>query len=231
MGKSSNPVTGVARWSQLLHKPEHWKPYHSAWALAHSWNAAKGLPPEVAEVLGKGAKLIGMEPEHPVAMPGRGGPSWCNVFALVKVGKKRCALVIEGNVDEPFGPLIGDWLMGSKGNPNSTLNRKHRLEGICVELGLNHSLISELDSFRYQFFHKSLAAVRRAKDLGTDKPADMAAMVVQSFSEKSSGFDEFRDFCSLFNIQPKVGKLKKATVCKGTPLYFGWVEGSKEFLE
>ena len=228
MSKSPNPVTGLARWNQLLHKPEHWKPYHSAWALAHSWNAAKGLPPEIAKIFGEGAKLIGMEPEHPVAMPGRGGPSWCNVFALVQVGKKRCALVVEGNVDEPFGPLINEWLMGSKGSPNSARNRKHRLEGICSELGLDHFPRGRL---RYQFFHRSLSAVRRAKDLGMDKPADMAAMVVQSFSNKSSGFDEFKDFCNLFSIKPKVGKLIRATVCKGTPLYLGWVEGSREFLE
>ena len=227
MRKSSNYVTGLARWSQLLHSREHWKPYHSAWAMAHSWNAAKGLPPEIAKILGEGAKLIGMEPEHPVAMPGRGGPSWCNVFALVQIHKKKCALVVEGNVDEPFGPLIGEWLKGSKGNPNSGPNRLGRLEGICSELGIEKF---PKDSMRYQFFHKSLAAIRRAKNLGTDNPADMAAMIVQSFSRKASSFDEFTEYCSLFGIRPKIGELRKVTVRDGIPLFLGWVEGSEEFL-
>lgn len=222
MRQATNRVTGLARWRQLLHKPEHWKPYHSAWAMAHSWNEAKGLPPEIASMMGDCAKLTSMEPEHPVSMPGRGGPSWCNVFALVEIGMEKCALVVESSVDEPFGPLIGEWMKGNSRYSGSADNRKRRLEGICNELGLEYPPDSDI---RYQFFHKSLAAVRRAKHLNTD----MAAMVIQSFSKRRSGFDDFEKYCALFGKNIEVGKLTQAFTSNDIPLFLGWVESPRKF--
>ena len=45
------PTTRPDDWKRLLAKPDlHWKPGYSAWAVAHAWEAANGVPSEIARL-------------------------------------------------------------------------------------------------------------------------------------------------------------------------------------
>lgn len=201
-------------WRRQL-KKTHWRVGYSACSLAHSWHLAQGLPREIVLMLGGNSRLICMEPEHPVAMPGYSGPSWCDVFARVEVNGNEWALVIEAKVDENFGSTVGKWRRS--GGENSLENREYRLANICKELGLSTD-VSQYEDLRYDLFHTTLAAVRRAKFLDSE----VAAMIVQSFSRRDTGFSEFGDFCRLFDVQPKIDELFEIAVLDGIPLLLGW---------
>ncbi|MEO1000600.1 MAG: hypothetical protein AAFW69_08380, partial [Pseudomonadota bacterium] len=87
MNKILTPSGGPEDWRQFLADPQNqWKRGYSAMATALSWEAAQGLPPEVAELLGPDAELLLAIPEHKVAVPGGRRASQCDVFALARAG-------------------------------------------------------------------------------------------------------------------------------------------------
>ena len=96
MNKLFVPTAGPDDWRRLLAEPEkHRKTGNSAKALARCWEAAGGLPAEVAAVLGKSPALSQLEaliciPEHQVPLPGGSRPSQNDVWVL---GKTRSGLV------------------------------------------------------------------------------------------------------------------------------------------
>ena len=60
------PSRGVQDWRALLADPEkHWRVGYSAMTLALSWEAAGGLPPEIAAMFG----ALGPDPELLVGLP------------------------------------------------------------------------------------------------------------------------------------------------------------------
>lgn len=77
-------------------------------AAALSWEAAKGVPPEIAELLGGSAELLLAIPEHKVSLPGGSRESQCDVFALVRTFGETMAIAVEAKVSEPFGPTVGE---------------------------------------------------------------------------------------------------------------------------
>ena len=205
-------------WKQFLISDEHWKPGRSASSVADSWWKAQGVPPEVVRLLGNDFELIGMMPEYKVSMGpggGRGGSPTCDVFAYLKIGGRTCALVIEAKVDEDFDKKLSTWRKGKKGNPRSPANRERRLKKICEVLGVD---FPPSDDMRYQLFSQTFAAVRMAKEL----KADMAAMIVQSFCENHSGYDDFLAFCGQFGVQPSIDGISEVSVPGGLPLLLGW---------
>lgn len=226
-------------WEKQL-RPGHWVEGKSAWAVARSWNDARGLPSEIRRLLGGNARLIRMEPECAVALPGFSGPSWCDVFARVDVDGKEYVLVVEAKKDENFGQKVGSWL-NRKGTNNSSTNRKYRLTEICKKFGfeVNFDLY---ENQRYELFHKAYASLKCAEFWNIDG----AIMLVQSFcknQEKPTGLKEFRDFACLFEgifEFPKglceeshepvdAGSLIYPDILYGvqtpsdTPLFLGWV--------
>ena len=205
-------------WREFLVNDDHWKPGRSVWSVAHSWRDACGVPSEVVRLLGNDIDLIDMSPEYNVGFGdegGIGGSVRCDVFARVKVDGLNCALVIEAKVDEPFGEKLSDWLRGEGGNQNSDPNRERRLEKICKVLRMG---VPSNGSLRYQLFSQTFAAVHRAECLG----ADMAAMIVQSFCEDHSGYDDFQAFCRLFDVQPSIDGFSKVQLPGGPLLLLGW---------
>ena len=205
-------------WKEFLFNKVHWKPGESAWAVAKSWHEARGVPPKIADLLGKDVKLIGMRPEYKVRFGpggGRGGRVWCDVFAHVEANGRTCALVIEAKVDGDFGEVISKWLIGDVKRSNSRPNRERRLTKICEVLGVN---FPPDDRMRFQLFSRTFAAVIKAERL----QADMAAMIVQSFSDNDTGYHDFQDFCGLFSVQPSIDGISEAAVPGGLPLLLGW---------
>lgn len=207
-------------WKQFLFNKVHWKPGESAWAVAKSWHEARGVPSKVADLLGEDVRLVGMRPEYEVKFGrggGKGGVIRCDVFAHVEIGGRTCALVIEAKVNEDFDEKLCTWRKGKRGNPRSPANRERRLRKICEVLGVK---FPPSDNLRFQLFSRAFAAVQMAECLKTD----MAATIVQSFSDCDSGHDDFLDFCDLFSIRPSINGISTASVPGGPPLLLGWAK-------
>jgi hypothetical protein len=110
-------TTGPDDWQQFLAQPEkHWRAGYSAWALAHCWEASAGLPPEIERVLASAepVDLRAVEPliaipEYAVALPGGKRSSMNDVFVLGRTPAGAVTMMVEGKVNESFGPLVTDW--------------------------------------------------------------------------------------------------------------------------
>ncbi|UXX84471.1 DUF6946 family protein [Roseovarius pelagicus] len=105
------PTHGPLDWRALLADPQkQWRAGYSAQAAARSWEDAKGLPPEIATILGPDAELLLAFPEHKVALPGGSRPSQCDIFALARTPDQTIALSVEAKVNEPFDRSLADWM-------------------------------------------------------------------------------------------------------------------------
>lgn len=95
----------------MLAKPDlHWSVGYSARTVAQSWEAANGLPPEIEVLLANAygpVELLFATPEHKTPLPGGRRESQSDVFALVRHAAGLIACTVEGKVDEPFGPTVG----------------------------------------------------------------------------------------------------------------------------
>ena len=212
------PTTGPEDWKRLLADPEkQWKHGYSAMAAAQSWEAANGVPREIAALLGDEAELLLALPEHKVALPGGRRASQCDIFALVRVSDETVALAVEAKVSEPFGPTVGEWMV----NPSD--GKIERMLFICDILGLKKR---PRDDVRYQLLHRTAAAVQEAKRFKTDE----AAMIVQSFSPSHRWFEDFQIFAGIFGLPAEPGKAVRHILPSGMPLTLGWAVGSEEFL-
>jgi len=211
------PTRSTADWRALLAAPDRqWRAGYSAMAAAQSWEAAQGLPPEIAALLGDNAQALFVMPEHKVALPGRGRDSQCDIFALVRSGGDTLAVSVEAKVDEPFGPTVGEWLT------NASEGKRTRLSALCDMLGC----AEPPDHLRYQLFHRTAAAIIEAERMKTDK----AAMIVQSFSQCHRWFEDFSAFSSFLGIEARRNQALDHRLPSGRPLILGWATGGPEFL-
>jgi hypothetical protein len=185
-------------------------------AAAQSWEA--GFPPEVAALCGSDAELQLAIVEHKVAMPGRGYPSQCDVFALVHAGGRDMAVAVEAKVAETFGPTIGEWLGASP-----SANKLDRLRTLAAWLGIE----APDPSLRYQLFHRSAAAIVEARRF--HRP--VAAMLVQSFSPEAAWADDFAAFTHALGLgRVAPGAVAETVLADGLVLRLGWAKGDPAFL-
>jgi hypothetical protein len=227
MKKIYLPSTGADDWRRLLADPgKHWETGFSAKALAHCWEHAdkspSGLPLEIANLLRTGdsepALLLAL-PEHKVYLPGSElGASQNDIFALIRVGPRTIAATIEGKVEEPFGPQLGDWMV------DASPGKRERLAYLCKVLGLEQRALPH--DLHYQLLHRTASAVIEAERFKTDT----AAMLVHSFSPTSRWFDAFAHFASLFGCKAEPGKLMAVRPNGLRPLHLGWARGDPQFL-
>ena len=207
---------GPADWRGLLADPDRqWRAGFSAMAAAQSWE--EGFPPEVAVLCGADAALQLAIVEHKVAMPGRGLPSQCDVFALVHADGQDMAVAVEAKVDEPFGPTIAEWL-----GPDPGTNKTLRLSTICSWLGLT----DPAPDLRYQLFHRTAAAIAEARRFR--RP--VAAMIVQSFSPTRRWFDDFHAFAAALGLPAAPDTAASRALPCGLALRLGWASGDPAFL-
>ena len=218
MSKILTPSSGPDDWQQFLADPQkQWKRGYSAMAAALSWEAAKGLPPEIAALLEPDVELLFAIPEHKVALPGGRRESQCDVFALARAGDETIALAVEAKVNEPFGPTVGEWMVGA------SAGKTERMTFIRDLLGLPDGAI---DHVRYQLLHRTAAAVLEATRFKTDR----AAMIVQSFSQEHRWFEDFAAFTSLLGLEATRGTPLRHILPSGKPLDLGWAVRPAEFL-
>jgi len=183
------PTNGPDDWKRLLAKPDlHWKPGYSAWAEAHSWEAANGIPPEIARLFatsesfkGQTPELLLAIPEHQVALGDNERPSQNDVFALIKVSESIISTTVEGKVNESFGPTMVDWWV----EPSNGSKKDERLRYLCRELGLEDRFeqVRSDPKLRYQFLHRAVSAIIEARRFN----ADAAAMIIHSSQKAING--------------------------------------------
>ncbi|WP_406645695.1 hypothetical protein QEZ52_17155 [Aliisedimentitalea scapharcae] len=214
MRKIYVPTAGPEDWRAMLADPvKQWRQGFSAVSAAQSWEAADGLPTEVAQILGPDAELLLAIPEHKVPLPGGSRASQCDVFALVSTATGICAVSVEAKVNEPFGPTVGEWLR----DPSE--GKVTRLTAICEMLGV---AFPPPDDLRYQLFHRAAAAIVEASRFQTSS----AAMIVQSFSPEHRWYDDFSVFCDYCGVNAERGVPLTVELPDGRRLTLGWATGS-----
>jgi hypothetical protein len=214
---NGNPVLTAGDWKYGLADPVlHWKPGYSAWALAHSWHAASGFPPEVRAVLASEFPAIEMRQgliEHKVPMPGKGRASQNDLFVVASAGAEQICIAVEGKVAESLGPSISEWRDGSP-------NKEKRLSELLTWIGLPREI-------RYQLLHRMASPVIESVRLN----ARHAVMLIHSFSGVDKSFNDFASFIALYGASDAhAGKLYPLTMVGDVTLYAGWIQGDRAFL-
>jgi hypothetical protein len=213
------PSAGPDSWRQFLAKPDlHWAVGYSARTVAHAWEAADGFPPEVqamlSPVLGPVELLLAL-PEHKTPLPGGRRDSQSDVFALGRHRGGLVACTVEGKVDEPFGPTVGDWMR------DASPGKVERLAYVCGLLGIADCP----PDVHYQLLHRTAAALIEAERFCVTD----AAMVVHSFSPQRRWFGAYERFVGLFDLQAEIGAPSVASLPGGRRLLVGWACGDAHF--
>ncbi len=197
---------------------KHWKKGRSAYEAAYSWFSTKDLPDPIREIFKdepvlRDAVLKKAIFEKRTKLDEFGHDSQTDIVAYLDAVGGPAVLSIEAKVDETFGPLVSEWNDGGTGK----LRRLVRLIDL-LEIGLIN-----IAHLRYQLFHRVAATVIEARKVG----AKEAAMIVQSFDNKQTGFDDFRSFASAFGTPISgIGRLSPAKVLDGVTIRLGWTQNS-----
>lgn len=93
-------------------------------------------------------------PEYKVSLPGWGAASQNDIFCLARTQHGLVSIMVEGKVNEPFGPLVKEWYI----DPSS--GKVKRLNFLCRTLGLDPDQVQEV---RYQLLHQTAFAIVEAK--------------------------------------------------------------------
>ncbi len=215
------PSSGPDEWQRFLAQPElHWRTGYSARTLAHSWEAAANLPPEIERLLephvGK-VRLLFAFPEHKTAVPGGRRDSQSDVFALMRHDHGLLACTVEGKLDEPFGETLETWCA------QMTSGKQERLDYLLGRLGL----ASCPRDIHYQLLHRTAAALIEADRFHTET----AAMIVHSFSSDRRWLDAFERFTALFGLGLGTDQSGSVGLPDGRKLVLGWACGDLAFLK
>ncbi len=213
---------GASDWRRLLAKPLlHWVRGRSAMETAVSWEYAQanthGLPEVIYNALNwhddlKNSSLLIAIPEHKVPLNNARAPSQNDVWALLDSPSGHISMTVEGKVDEHFGETLGVW------NPNQSVTKQARLDFLCQTLGINGPLDPQL---RYQLFHRTASALIEANRF----KAQIALMLVQSFREDALSWNDFSNFCELFEaVAIRNGFVEVQNVPGRPRLFLGWVD-------
>ena len=153
-------------------------------------------------------------------MPPWGRPSQNDLFALGKATNGRLvSVVVEGKVNESFGPTLGEWIAGA------SANKVARLSFLTRTLGLPDTLPPAV---RYQLLHRLASALLLARQFD----ARYAVMLVHSFSPTNRWFEDFELFCRLFPACDRPSEsLRFLAEIDVISLYAGWAKGDPEFLQ
>jgi hypothetical protein len=219
-------TTSAKDWQALLADPEkHWRTGFSARTLAHCWEAADGLPPEVQTVFNTcddprltEFKPVLAIPEFKVPLPGGDRPSQNDLFLLGCGVAGPVSVMVEGKVSESFGPTIADW------RKEASAGKEERLAFLLRTLGLPDSQDSAI---RYQLLHRAVSAILE----GERYRAVAAVMLVHSFSRERACWPDYSAFLRLFNVTAEIGKIQRLPGAQRVPLFAAWVVGDHKFLE
>lgn len=216
------PATGIDDWRRLLAQPDkHWREGYSAMCIAKAWQDAAGFPAPIAAVLeAAGDPLASLEPlliipEHKVPLPGGRRESQNDVWVLARHSGGLASITIEGKVSESLGTTLDEWRKGESDG------KRERLAFLTHTLGLAGELPSTL---RYQLLHRIASAVIEAERFR----ANIALMMIESFSTEDVGLTDFQAFTQLFGVHSEPDRIVRLSQVKGITLYAGWVRHPME---
>jgi hypothetical protein len=218
------PATGINDWRRLLAQPDkHWREGYSAMCMAKAWQHAAGFPPPIAAVLGAaGEPLASLRPlliipEHKVPLPGGRRESQNDVWVLARHNGGLASITVEGKVSESLGSTLDEWRKGESDG------KRQRLDFLTRTLGLTGELPGTL---RYQLFHRTASAIIEAERFR----ANMALMIIESFSTEDVGLTDFQAFTHLFGVQSQPDRIVRLAQLETINLYVGWVRDPMKTL-
>lgn len=214
------PSDGPDSWRRFLAQPDiQWRTGYSARTIAHAWEAASGFPPEVAAILeatlGPTDLLVAI-PEHKTPLRGGRRESQSDVFAIGRHAGGIVTCTVEGKVNEPFGPTVGEWLV------DASPGKAERLGYLC------HLLHIETcpPEVHYQLLHRTASALIEADRFF----ARDAAMIVHSFSPERRWFEAYERFVTLLGAA-SAGKTSAVAILPDERrLILGWAHGDLRYL-
>jgi hypothetical protein len=156
-------------------------------------------------------------PEFKVPLPGGERASQNDIFVLARSRSGPVSIMVEGKVDESFGPMLGGWR--SEASPG----KKERLKFLLDTLGLD---AAPSDEVRYQLLHRAASAVIE----GARYRAVAALLLVHSFSERRAGWSDYERFLGLFGVQALIAETQHLPSSSPIPLFSAWVPGDRSFL-
>ncbi len=226
MGRILAFTSGPNDWKGLLADPDkQWKRGYSARTLAHCWEASDGFPPEVAQPFATSNEqlLVGLAPilavpEFKVCLPGGVRASQNDIFVLARSVAGPVVVMVEGKVNESFGPTIETWL------EDASAGKKARLAFLERTLGFESSPHAVV---RYQLLHRAASAII----VGEQYRAATAVLAIHSFSPKKTGWKDYQVFTRLFGLEAQMGVIQRLGTATRIPLFGVWVVGNPEFLE
>jgi len=208
-------------WKQFLAEPDkQWKDGFSAKSLAVAWHTANGLPLSVVQAfknshneIFKDLEMIFGIPEYKVSLPGGERASQNDLFVLARNCTELIPIMVEGKVNESFGPLVSDW------SKDMSKGKQTRLQYLVDLLNLQ---TKNINNIRYQLLHRTASAIITAEKYH----CKTALVLIHSFSDKNKSFDDFSDFVNLYNLSPIVDGIVGPVSLNNINVYFGWVNGS-----
>lgn len=214
------PTKDAESWRDLLaDKDKHWRKGFSAMATALSWEKAENIPPEIQSVISENSDFNDLElllvlPEYKVDLPGGTRPSQNDVLAVFTTKKSLTVMTVEGKTKEDFDDTIIKWK-----EKRSDIGIEKRLGFILEKIGIKDK---NIDSLRYQLFHRLASAVIVAEKFH----AKNAIMIIQSFNNNNdeNHFNDFVNFTKLYGISSiEKSKLYKLTDLNGINVFAAWV--------
>jgi hypothetical protein len=226
MGRILAFTSGPHDWKDLLADPgKQWKRGYSARTLAHCWEASAGFPPEVTQPFAMSNEDLLAEltpilavPEFKVCLPGGVRASQNDIFVLARSVAGPVVVMVEGKVNESFGPTIEAWRKDASAGKKARLTFLERT--LCLEF-------SPSPLVRYQLLHRAASAMI----IGEQYRAAAAVLVIHSFSPKKAGWKDYQVFTRLFGFEAQMGVIQRLGATTRIPLYGVWVAGNPIFLE
>jgi len=218
-------TAGPQDWQALLADPQkHWRIGFSARTLAHCWEAAQGLPPEVQAVFASSNEPLLADftpiiavPEFKVPLPGGDRPSQNDLFLLGRSKAGPVSVMVEGKVSESFGPAITEW------RKDASPGKEERFSFLLRTVGLSGAPDGAI---RYQLFHRAASAVLE----GERYRAVAAVMLIHSFSQERACWPDYQAFLQLFDVRAEAGRIQRLPGSQRIPLFAAWVLGDCKFL-
>ena len=226
MGRILTFTSGPYDWKDLLADPgKQWKRGYSARTLAHCWEASDGFPPEVAQPFAMNNEHLLAEltpilavPEFKVCLPGGVRASQNDIFVLAQSVAGPVVVMVEGKVNESFGPTVEAW------RKDASAGKKARLEFLSRTLGLESSPSGLV---RYQLLHRAASAII----VGEQYRAAAAVLAIHSFSPKKAGWRDYQVFTRLFGLEAQMGEIQRIGSATRIPFFGVWVAGNTTYLD
>jgi len=219
-GPDDRPLSKPEDVIEFLGKgKDHWRIGYSACETAHSWFQAAGLPDPIHSIIQSdptlsSSKLRKAYFEKQTELDDLGRPSQTDVLAIVETDTGQAVLGIEGKVEESFGRLVNEWNDYSPGKLRRLANLIERLE---------IKPTPAIGALRYQLLHRTVATLLEAERGAIDE----AAMIVQSFSPKWTGFSDFQKFAATIGTPvTEPGRLSKPIKLGTVRMRLGWTINS-----